>query len=165
VPHVLQTADPWPSRLTRMTPEIETDPKIRRLGEVELFRGCSDPELAEIARISQARDLPPGTLLCRQGRPSPDCIVVVEGIASVEVGGELVGSVGPGETIGEMAMLTRSLRSATVKTSTPMKVYVIDGARFEEVLRRRPEVPIAMLRRAASMLQQVFVMAGRPEAA
>jgi CRP-like cAMP-binding protein len=163
MPKLLQTATAAFLRLSNMTPEI--DPVIRRLGEVELFRGCSDDELAQILRICDTRDLAPGSLLCRQGQTSRKCVVVVDGTASVEVNGELVRTVGPGETIGEMALLTRSLRGATVTAVSTMTVHMIDGARFDEVLRKTPDVSLAILRRAVAMLQQVYVMAGRPEVA
>ncbi len=73
-------------------------------------------------------------MLCDQGRIAEDCFVVIEGEADVSVSGETVITVKPGEPIGEMGLLDHLPRSATVTARTPMRLYVIPTARFEELL-------------------------------
>jgi len=113
--------------------------KAERLGRIDLFRGFDRKHLLELARLAEEVRIDRGTVLCEQGRVGDECWVVVEGEADVEVGdGKLMGVVGPGESIGEMGLLDKLPRSATVTARTPMVVYRIDGRRFDELLGPSP---------------------------
>ncbi|HZN15334.1 MAG TPA: cyclic nucleotide-binding domain-containing protein [Acidimicrobiales bacterium] len=107
---------------------------IEHLASVELFRRCSPKDLEALAGIVDDLAVPAGTVLCDQGRVADDCYVVRDGQADVSVGGQVVATVGPGESIGEMALLDHLPRSATVTARTPMHLYVIGAARFNELL-------------------------------
>ena len=116
------------------------DLKIERLSQVELFRRCSARELMYLATITDEVDLPAGYQLCREGGVSQECFVLIRGEAQVEINGEIVAVIGPGETVGEMGLLERKPRSATVRTLTPVSAYVIARSRFDELLERYPTV-------------------------
>jgi CRP/FNR family cyclic AMP-dependent transcriptional regulator len=122
------------------------DPKIRRLAEVALFRHCSDKELARLASITDQAVLETGQVLCRQGEVATAAYVVDDGEASVKIGDQVIGSVGAGESVGEMGLLDYRPRSATVVARTPMKVYVIDARRFESALEDAPTLTRNLLR-------------------
>jgi len=108
--------------------------KADRLREIDLFRRCSHDDLVALAGIVDDLTVLPGFVLCDQGRVADDCYVIEEGEAEVSIGGELVTTVGPGDPVGEMALLDHLPRSATVVARTPMKLYVISAARFEDLL-------------------------------
>lgn len=143
---------------------MATDPKVTRLREVDLFSHCSDKELAALAEAFEEVTFPEGKVICRQGRLDWQCVVVGEGSAEVVVDGQAVGSVGPGEAIGEIALLTREPRTATVTTKTPMTAYVVEGRRFEAMLEAMPNVAVLLSRTLAQRLQRLYVAAGRPQA-
>lgn len=116
----------------------DTD-KAARLARVELFRLFDRKSLDALARVTQEVELERGTVLCEQGRVADACWVVVDGEAEVEIGGEqLVGVIGPGESIGEMGLLDHLPRSATVRARTDMVVYRIAAQDFERVLGASP---------------------------
>jgi CRP/FNR family transcriptional regulator, cyclic AMP receptor protein len=123
------------------------DPKTRRLGEVALFRHCSDKELARLASITDQAVLETGQVLCRQGE--------VATAAFVKVGDHVIGSVGAGESVGEMGLLDYRPRSATVVARTPMKVYVIDARRFESVLEDAPTLARNLLRELTGRIRDL----------
>lgn len=116
----------------------DTD-KAARLARVELFRLFDRKSLDALARVTEALQLERGTVLCEQGRVADACWVVVDGEAEVEIGGEqLVGMIGPGESIGEMGLLDHLPRSATVRARTDMVVYRISAQDFERILDASP---------------------------
>ena len=116
------------------------DPKIRRLGEVALFRHCTPKELTRLAGITDQAVLETGQILCRQGEVATAAYVIDE------VGDQVIGAVGAGGIVGEMGLLDYRPRSATVVARTPMRVYVIDARRFESVLEETPTLARNLLR-------------------
>ena len=122
------------------------DGKVRRLGEVELFRHCTPKELARLASITDEAVLETGQVLCRQGEVATAAYVIDGGEANVKIGTQVIGTVGPGESVGEMGLLDYRPRSATVVASSPMKVYVINARRFESVLEDTPTLARSLLR-------------------
>jgi cyclic nucleotide-binding protein len=81
------------------------DPKIKALSTVGLFSGCSKKELQSVARLCTPLSLEEGFVLTTEGTPGRECFVITDGKARVTIGGRKVGEVGPGECVGEMALL------------------------------------------------------------
>jgi CRP/FNR family cyclic AMP-dependent transcriptional regulator len=130
------------------------DLKIERLANVELFNRCSPSELMHLATIADQIDLPAGYQLCREGRVAQECFVIIRGEAEVEINGEPVAIIGPGETVGEMGLLERKPRSATVTTVSPMSAYVIARSRFDDLLERYPTVARLILAELTGRLRR-----------
>ena len=122
------------------------DAKAERLGQVRLFRHCTPKELTKLAAVTEEVALGEGRALCRQGEVARACYVVIEGVADVQVGTEVVGTVGPGECVGEMGLLDLSPRSAAVVSRTPMRLYEIDARRFDGLLEKAPSIARNLLR-------------------
>lgn len=107
---------------------------LDRLAQVDLFKRCTNKDLEALADIVDDETVEAGALICEQGRVADASFVVVEGEASVMVGDEIVGIVGPGESVGEMGLLDHLPRSATVTARTHMHLYRIDADRFAKLL-------------------------------
>jgi CRP-like cAMP-binding protein len=122
------------------------DLKIGRLAEVALFQHCTPKELTRLASITDQAVLETGQVLCRQGEVATAAYVIDDGEANVKIGTQVIGTVGPGESVGEMGLLDYRPRSATVVASSPMKVYVINARRFESVLEDAPTLARSLLR-------------------
>lgn len=137
--------------MTRKT----TDPKIALLREVSLFSACSDTELAHIASLADEAELPEGRVLCQEGRPGAECFVVVAGKARATLGGEEIAVLGPGAIVGEMALLDRRPRSATVTAITPMDVLVLDPRSFSGLLAEHGSVTRKLLGALAGRVREV----------
>jgi CRP-like cAMP-binding protein len=79
--------------------------------------------------------VPAGHTLTQQGTIGHQMFIVVEGTGSVSIDDEHVATIGPGEFVGEMAMLDRQPRTATVTAESPMRVLVVDPTAFNAFVR------------------------------
>jgi CRP-like cAMP-binding protein len=129
------------------------DGKIGRLSQVELFRHCTPKELTRLASITDEAVLETGQVLCRQGEVATAAYVIDDGEASVKIGTQVIGSVGPGQIVGEMGLLDYRPRSASVVARSPMKVYVIDARRFESVIEEAPKLARSLLRELTARIR------------
>lgn len=111
-----------------------------QLRDVELFAGLDRKSVRLVGSITTSIDRPAGTVLIEEGRPGLEAFVVIDGEASVTVDGREVGVVGPGEVVGEVALLDNRPRTATVTALTPMRVLVLSRAEFNTLLDRVPDV-------------------------
>ncbi len=95
----------------------------------------------------------PGRTLCREGEIGRECFVVLAGSASVIADGRLIATIGPGEPIGEVAVLNPELRrTATVVADTPMDLLVLGRRELVELLNRAPTIGLRLLRIVTSRL-------------
>jgi CRP/FNR family transcriptional regulator, cyclic AMP receptor protein len=112
-----------------------------RLKKIPVFADVDDEELRHIANLMAEVSVPEGKELVREGDYAYDVIVIEEGTASVERGGEHVADVGPGDLIGEMGVLEREQRNATVVATSPMRLFTLTGW---DIRRLRKSAPNAV---------------------
>lgn len=120
------------------------------LAGLDFFKGCTERELRDIAQLVEDRQLPAGVELCRQGDFENEVYVVVEGEADVIIDGVRRGTTQPGEIVGELAMLGNGRRAATLTTSTPMRVLVLDPQEIDSVLAADPSSAQRLTRHAGT---------------
>ncbi|MGH9184753.1 MAG: Crp/Fnr family transcriptional regulator [Acidimicrobiales bacterium] len=132
-----------------------SDPaRVALIGHIDLFDGCSNRDLARIARLCEDYEVDEGTILTREGDERDDVFVIIEGVARVERGGQIVAQLREGDFFGELAVLDPGPRTATVVAESPMFVLVLRAEQLEEVVRGSPAVAMAMLRSLARRLRQ-----------
>ena len=123
------------------------------LRNVPLFEGLDHAELEALGRAVTEFDLPAGRRLIAEGSRGHDMFVVVDGTLEVTRGGAHVAEIGPGEFVGEMALLTGDERNATVTTATDARVLHVDGRGLSTVMGDTHQIAAKMLhvvaRRAA----------------
>jgi CRP-like cAMP-binding protein len=112
--------------------------KLDMLRQVPLFAGCSREELETVARLADEIDVPAGRALTREGANGREFVVLLDGTAVVERDGEALATLGPGDFLGEIALLTRSPRTATVTTTAPARLLVLTDRAFRELTDRIP---------------------------
>jgi CRP-like cAMP-binding protein len=83
--------------------------------------------------------VPAGKELVREGDYSYDVLAVEEGTAKVERGGRHIADIGPGDVIGEMGVLERSQRNATVTATSPMLLMTLTGWDVRKLRKTAPE--------------------------
>lgn len=105
-------------------------PQVALLRSVPAFRTCSDRELEEVARLVDEASIPEGQTIITEGSMARQAFVILEGWAAVTVHGEPIAALGPGQFVGELAMLDHGPRTATVVAKTPMRLLVIGPAAF-----------------------------------
>ena len=92
---------------------------------VPLFSAASKQELAEIASIADEIDLPEGKVLIKEGDTGREFFVLIDGTAEVERGGKKVASIGPGDFFGEISLISKTPRNATITTTSPVRARLV----------------------------------------
>ena len=126
--------------------------KVEALGRAPLFEGLSRKELTELARVTDDLALEPGTVLCREGKIGREFFVLVDGSVDVIQGGKRIATLGGGDFIGEIALLTDTRRTATVKATTPLRCFVLTAADFRRVMDENRGVERKVMRALAERL-------------
>lgn len=130
------------------------DPKVELLRRVPLFSLCDDKELQEIASLADITDVAEGEALTREGAQGHEFFVIEEGAARVTIGDREVAVLGPGEFVGEMALLDEGPRVATVTATSPLRVFVLSSQAFSSLLDRYPSVARKVMRGMAGRLRE-----------
>ena len=111
---------------------------LDHLARVPLFAGLSRDDLEKVARATNEIVSDAGRSLVTEGETGHEAFIIVEGTASVTVGGEEVATIGPGAVFGEMALIERAPRNATVTAVTPLRVLVLGQREFTGLLDESP---------------------------
>jgi CRP/FNR family transcriptional regulator, cyclic AMP receptor protein len=119
---------------------LRKNAKIELLKRVPLFERCSRRELEEIAMLADELDLPKGRDLTREGASGFEFIVLIEGEADVVRGVRVVNELGPGDFVGEIALVSGKPRTATVRTRGPARVLVITASGFRQLMHDVPSI-------------------------
>ncbi len=94
----------------------------QNLRAVPLFASMAEPDLRRIATFASEDSVPAGATLMREGDYSDEMVAIESGTADVIQGGRTVAGLGPGDVFGEMGVLERELRTASVIASSPMRL-------------------------------------------
>ena len=120
------------------------------LRKVLLFADLDDAELQIIEQVSTDIDLPAGRALMTEGVIAHEMFVILSGEVEVVQDGQPVAQLGPGDFVGEMALLSRNRRNSTVIATTDVELLHIDGRSFTSMLDRAPHLAVKMLPIVAS---------------
>jgi CRP-like cAMP-binding protein len=133
---------------------LRRDAKADLLKKVPLFEECSKGELRKLAGIADEIDLREGTVLTREGRTAHEFFVIVDGTVRISKGSRKLADLGPGDWLGEIALLTKSARTATATATSPVVVLVIVDRAFRNVIAEIPSIAMKMLSCVAVRLQR-----------
>ena len=114
------------------------DAFIDHLQQVALFSACSRKDLQLVARRAEDVKVPAGKVLMTEGETGHEFFVILEGTAKVTRQGRRVASLGPGTAMGELALLDKAPRNATVVAETDMELVVLGQREFAGII---DEVP------------------------
>src|SRR5215210_7045411 len=120
--------------------ELRPNAKIKLLKRVPLFARCSRGELDAIAKIADEIDFREGKELAREGAAGREFFVIVEGDAEVTRGKRKLRTLGDGDFFGEISLITRLPRTASVKTLSPTRALVITDRSFRRMLDDSPPI-------------------------
>jgi len=110
-----------------------------RLKSIPLFQDVPDEELAQIATFAQEVTVDSGRELVREGDFSYEFMAIEDGKAEVTRHGEHVADLGPGDFFGEMGLLEKTLRNATVTAKTQMRLVTLTGWDLKRMERHIPQ--------------------------
>jgi CRP-like cAMP-binding protein len=107
---------------------------------IALFESLSKRERKEVARHADDLDVEAGKQLIGEGEFAYEFFVIKDGTAEVRRGDEVIAERGPGDFVGEMGILARDRRNATVTAASPMTVIVMTSRDFGAMERELPDV-------------------------
>jgi CRP-like cAMP-binding protein len=109
-----------------------------RLKKIPVFADLDDDALHTISLLASEVSVPEGKELVREGDYSYDLLAIEEGTAKVERDGEKIADLGPGDVIGEIGVLERGQRNATVTATAPMMLITLDRWDVKRLQRQAP---------------------------
>jgi CRP-like cAMP-binding protein len=116
------------------------DPKAEALSRVPLFSGLSAKEIAALAANTQERIADTGTVLTREGDDGDEFFVIGAGAVAITTEDRQLRQLGPGDYLGEIAILFGGTRTATATVAEPATVFVLGKADFLALLKEQPRI-------------------------
>jgi CRP/FNR family transcriptional regulator len=122
---------------------------------VQLLSTLEDRELRQIAANINERRVAAGDTIVGEGTGGVAFFFILDGVASVIVGGEEVATLKQGEYIGELALLDpEGPRTATVTAKTDVRLAAMSSWQFRPFVMEHPEVAWTLLGRLARRLRE-----------
>lgn len=125
------------------------------LAQVPLFSACSKKELNKIAKATDEVHVDDGHVLTTQDDRADEAFIIVSGSVTVKRNGRKVAELGPGSMIGELGLLDRGTRTATVTADGPADLLVIGPREFAALLDDVPSINHKLLRSLATMVRDL----------
>jgi CRP-like cAMP-binding protein len=120
--------------------------RVEALQDVPLFSELSLWSLERIARVASEVEIPAGRVLIEPNAKGSGMFLIRDGTVVVHLRGSRQRELGPGDVVGELALLRRDgARSARVQAKTPVRCFAIDRESFRRLLTDEPKLALAIL--------------------
>jgi CRP/FNR family cyclic AMP-dependent transcriptional regulator len=129
--------------------------KLELLRRVPLFSECDGPALEEIGKVAEEIHARERTVLTHEGRQEGHFFIVLTGSVRINREGRTINMLGPGDFLGEIALLDGGPRTATATTEEPTTLLAIRNDAFHRLLDRSPSVRTAVLAAAGARLREM----------
>ena len=130
------------------------DPLVTALGRVPLFSGLSPDDLATLAAVTSRRSLDVGMVLTTEGEVGEEFYVIERGVVTVSAREQLLRTLGPGDFLGEIAILFDGTRTATAVATEAGSLLVLPKADFLELLAANTSIEDKILTTAGERLRR-----------
>ena len=136
---------------------MNQDERVRLLGGLALFHGCTKRQLRSLAKLTRVVQIEPGEMLITAGAASTDAYLITAGSAEVTGsrvkgrGGKAV-QFGPGDVVGELGLLLDRPRNATVRATTPLECLALGRGDLKAAVETSPELGWSLLQTVAERL-------------
>jgi CRP-like cAMP-binding protein len=128
---------------------------VGALKEVPLLSCLNQRELKRLAKNVREQSFPPGTTVVREGKMSGvGFYIVADGEAEASVGGKVVARLAKGDYFGELGLIGKRERMATVTATTPLTCLVMATWDLRELVESSPPTAWKLLRHLADLLAQ-----------
>jgi CRP-like cAMP-binding protein len=129
--------------------------KVELLEHVPLFAEMSHDQLEELSGIVREVDVKPGDVLTHEGRHEGYFFVVVDGSVGIERGGQTINTLGPGDFLGEIALLDGGPRTATATAVTPSRLLSLEHQAFDDLMDASPSIRTAVMEAVGQRLRAI----------
>ncbi len=128
------------------------DQKVELLSKVPLLASLDRKELTQVAQICDEVDLPAGRVLMKQGSYGSEFYVIISGTVTVERDGKHLRDLGPGDFLGELALLGNIARTATATCVDAGRFLVLGHREFNSLLAEFPTIQTSVLHAVAQRM-------------
>lgn len=128
---------------------------LSKLKEVPLFSACSKKELALVSKSAEHLTISPGTEMTTEGRIGYEFFVIIAGKASVHRNGRKINTLGAGDAFGELSLLDRAPRNATIRADTEIDALILGQREFSALLDVVPTLAHKLLVGMARRIHQM----------
>lgn len=135
---------------------IPRQPKTYLLARVPLFSSLSRAQLGRVASVAEQHLYREGHEVVKVGQPGKAFYVIVHGRVKVMKGRRAEAELGGGDFFGELALLDGEARSRTVVALTTLEAIRIDRPAFRRLLRKEPDLAIALLEGMARRTRKIM---------
>jgi CRP/FNR family transcriptional regulator, cyclic AMP receptor protein len=132
-----------------------TDEKLELLKRTPLLAGLGRKDLEEVGRLADEVDLKADHVLMREGDVGREFFVIVEGQVRIDKGGRSIRTMGPGEFVGDIALVTERPRTATATTMTACRLLVLGHREFHQLMDQYPSIRLSVLESMAIRLRDL----------
>jgi len=130
------------------------DKKVDHLADTWLFSTCSRKELARLARTCDEVEVEAGRVLTKEGDYGREFFLIRDGQATVKRRGRKIATLKGGQYFGELSLLSRLPRNATVTADTDMDLLVMGQREFSAAIDDVPSIAHKMLEAMAKRLSE-----------
>ncbi|HEX7195984.1 MAG TPA: cyclic nucleotide-binding domain-containing protein [Candidatus Limnocylindria bacterium] len=130
----------WTRKIGAYDSQVMADPKVQALSRVPLFSGLSARDLASLAAATRERQAEVGEVLTREGDEGDEFFIIGEGAVAITSEDRQLRRLGPGDYLGEIALVFGGTRTATATVAEPVKLFVLQKDDFLAMLREQPRI-------------------------
>ena len=134
--------------------------KVELLRSIPLFARLSNHDLERVGQLADEIDVQEGRTLMRQGDAGREMFVIVSGRVNTERDGQLLAELGPGDWLGEMALLSEGDRMATATVMEPTRLLVVSHRDFHALMDEMDSVRVAVFQCVADRIAKLEPQAG-----
>ncbi|MBW7475864.1 cyclic nucleotide-binding domain-containing protein [Paenibacillus oenotherae] len=134
--------------------------RVRLLRKVSIFQGLSSRDLFVIAGRLQRMSVAEGGIIIQEGEPGDSLMIVDRGRAGVYRNGQHISGLNRGSFFGEMAILTRGPRTATILAEENVKLWRLDASDFYDMMFDQSSIMLEMMKLLSRRLRAASVSAG-----
>ena len=131
------------------------DEKLELLKSIPLFAGFGRRELERLGMLTDQVDLPAGRVLMRQDEAGHEAFIIVRGRAEITRDGRVIAERGNGDILGEIALVDKGSRTATVTLTEPSQLLVVGHRDFHTLMDEMPAVRTQVLESLARRVRNL----------
>ena len=128
---------------------------VDHLRNIALFSECSTKELGLVVDNSTERVLKAGTVIMEQGRVGLEAYVILEGTATIKRNSKKIGAASVGSVIGELSLLDKGPRTATVIAETDVRLLVVTDRALKGAIQNIPAISTKLLKGLATRVREL----------
>ncbi len=111
-----------------------------QLKRIRIFEDVPDDDLRVVTTFATSDEVPEGTVIVKEGDYANEFMAIEEGTAKVTRGGQEVAQLGPGDIFGEVSLIEKEKRAASVEATSRVRLIKIERWELERMKKRLPDV-------------------------